>query len=179
MSLKVDDYLFYNPAFKLRDALKNVVHPASLGTTWIDLEDGNRAVVRDAATITAPVTEINSFDNRLLINTMGGFTTMAVRWRYDKDRTVSTAPVVQFFGRMNVNEVFQRLYNLADTALATLTLTGATSDIIGGSYRYTDVVAKDHELDIRGFNEIVWGTLTAGVLSGAADVASFLQVRLY
>lgn len=159
----------------------DISQPVQLQTFWMIACDD--ATTQDnSGTITNPLSHITDTDKRLISVPFG--TNLVVCHRYTDGSTVSTAPVIQVFGRTvsplreqgagdtttsnSVGE-FMRLVNKAGDV--DITLSDSATDLDDGTFEYTTVDPDAHVIDMMGCNQVLIGIKTAAAYSaGSGDI---------
>lgn len=144
--------------------------PVSATSEWIAAVTAGGATVQDAATITAPATEITAATRRVVQRQTSSGTAVLVRLTYDTGLTSVTSPVVRLYGRTN-GGAWQALTSKAGSTSATLTV-ATTTDTGDGTYKYTTVDLSAHWFDCQGYDEILVGIQTALAGTGTTTNAT-------
>ena len=118
----------------------------------------------------------SSYRKLLIVEGNGAY--MAVRAAYNSANSLTTDPIIQVFGRFNSADLWEPLRNrnqgVPDTGL---TVADASTDIIVGSYKYTDVDDYEDVFDLRGCREIVIGIKT--IAAGTNVALAHLLAKVY
>lgn len=114
---------------------------------------------------------------RIFRRPMSGGEFVAVRHVYDDQLGVTTAPVVQLFGRADSNSEWELLQNIAGAIEATIPSAGTNALSKDGQYLYTTVDYDDHVWDCGGCTEFVFVIRTAVAGTGGDVTQSFLQAK--
>ena len=163
--------------------------PVSVQSFWV-IACGNSETQDNGGTITRPLTHITDTDKKLVTIPYG--TSIAVCHRYTDGATVSTAPVINVFGRTVIQGTedsdvvpttgdetdfgpvgeFMRLVNKAGDV--DITLSDSATDLDDGTFEYTTVDPDAHVIDTMGCNQIIVGIKTAAAYGTGSDVGDIL-----
>mgnify|MGYP003153645237 FL=1 len=162
----------------------NISQPVQLNSFWMTACD-NSEQQDSSGTITNPLSHITDSDKRIISVPHG--TNLVVCHRYTDGATVSTAPVVQVFGRTvsplreqgasdttSSNSVggFMRLVNKAGQV--DIPLSDSTTDLDDGTFEYTTVDPDAHVVDLMGCNQVLIGIKTAAAYGTGGDVGDII-----
>lgn len=131
----------------------------------------------DAATITAPLTDITKDTRRISVRGSKGGTNMMVRLGYPTATTISTPCKMAIFGRYRFGtttevDVWIRLYSKSGNNY--VSFASAATDISDGTLKYTAVDPQDNIFDMLGCTEFIFGTEQAVALASATNISKCL-----
>lgn len=169
--------------FKALNTVQGVSLTAT-GTPWLKVVDdgGVDATDNSGNNVTNPygIARLGDSDTselRIFRRPAVGGEFVAVRHVYDSQLGISTAPVVQLFGRSGTDGEWELLQNVAGSITSTIAYGG--SDVLSkdGVYLYSTVDYDDNVWDCGGCNEFVFVIKTAVAGAGGNVALSFLQAK--
>lgn len=152
----------------------------SAASPWSTVIDAGGMDDQDAATITAPATEIVLSTRHIFRSNGRKGTFITARMAYDDGVSGVTSPVVKLFGRYRDKDFtsdWQILENKAGSITSTVTV-DTTNDVSDGTLNFTHPDADNHVWDCVGCNEFLFGVETAFAATGTVTTA-YLEARMY
>lgn len=146
-----------------------IIRPSQIASAWYTAVPAGVLNAQDAATITAPATEIVGAVNRIFVSENG--TLLRLRVKYDAGISAVTDPILRLFGRLNSSDSWQSVQNQDEQTAITVT-TDLTNDVSDGTWNWTLADLNAHTFDKDGCQEFLIGIQTALAATGTVSTAT-------